>query len=285
MKKVYSVALILFSMWAPSLKAQVVQCSGAVGIPVIGTTNCRVIVFGMPANAALLVFNALGDPIGTLPAPVTDAFGNGSVFYNCNSSPARVVGITATTTCFANVTAPIFLPIKVKNFTAHSQGDNSVLLRWASSFESNSYQYIVQKSLDGRTFSDIGNLKAAGNSVQTMNYSFSDRQMVNGGGAYYRLKLVDLDGSFDFTKIIYINNGKVSLGPLSVFPNPFRSEVQLKGVSASDVNSKNVKVYNAMGSEVAYRVLGGNSISIDPSMPKGVYILRVKGQAFKLFKE
>ena len=72
---------------------------------------------------------------------------------------------------------------------------------------------------------------------------------------------------------------------LSVFPNPFRSEVQLKGVTTSDVNRKNVKIYNAMGGEVAYRVIGGNSIVVDPSLPKGVYILRVKGQAFKLFKE
>jgi hypothetical protein len=284
MKKIYSVALILLSMWAPSLKAQLVQCTGATAIPIVGVTSCRVIVFGMPANAVILVFNAVGDPIGTLPPPTTDAFGNGSVFYNCNSSPARVVGITATGTCFANVTAPIFLPIKVKNFTAHAQSDNSVLLRWASSFESNSYQYVIQKSADGRNFSDIGELKAAGNSLQTINYSFSDRSMAN-GGAYYRLKLVDLDGSFDYTKIIYINNGQAGLLPLSVFPNPFRSEVQLKGVTASEVNRKNVKIYNSMGSEVSYRVIGGNSIIVDPSLPKGVYILRVKGQAFKLFKE
>jgi hypothetical protein len=53
----------------------------------------------------------------------------------------------------------------------------------------------------------------------------------------------------------------------------------------SDVNRKNIKVYNTTGSEVNYRVIGGNSIVIDPSVPKGVYILRVKGQAYKLFKE
>ncbi|HET9276707.1 MAG TPA: T9SS type A sorting domain-containing protein, partial [Flavitalea sp.] len=88
-----------------------------------------------------------------------------------------------------------------------------------------------------------------------------------------------------YTKIIYLNNGVASIGALSVFPNPFRSEVQLKGVTASDVNSKNIKIYNAMGSEVNYRVVGGNSIAIDPSLPRGVYILRLKGEVFKLFKE
>src|SRR5687767_3654445 len=105
---------------------------GATAIPIVGVTNCRVLVFGMPANAVILVFNAVGTNIGVGPLTTTDALGNGSVFYNCNSSPSRVVGITATGTCFANVTSPIFLPIKVKNFTAHAQNDNSVLLRWAS---------------------------------------------------------------------------------------------------------------------------------------------------------
>lgn len=282
-EKIYSVALILLSMWAPSLKAQV-ECTGATAIPVIGVTSCRVVVFGMPANAVILVFNAVGTNIGIGPNTTTNGVGDGSVFYDCNSSPARVVGITSTGTCFANVTSPIFLPIKVKSFTAHAQNDNSVLLRWASTFESNSYRYVIQKSTDGRNFSDIGELKAAGNSLQTINYSFSDRSIAN-GGAYYRLRLVDLDGSFDYTKIIYIDNGVATIGQLSIFPNPFRSEVQLKGVLASDVNRKNVRVFNSVGSEVAYRVIGGNSIVIDPSVPKGVYILRVKGQAFKLFKE
>jgi hypothetical protein len=40
-----------------------------------------------------------------------------------------------------------------------------------------------------------------------------------------------------------------------------------------------------MGSEVNYRVVGGNSIVIDPALPKGVYVLRLKGEVFKLFKE
>ena len=176
------------------------------------------------------------------------------------------------------------IPIKIKSFTAHPQNDNSVLLKWASSFEISSYQYVIQKSKDGRTFSDIGDLQAAGNSVATINYSFSDREMLN-GAAYYRLKLVDLDGSVDYTKIIYINNGVATLTSLSVFPNPFRSEVQLKGVTTSEVNRKNIKVYNAMGSEVNYRVVGGNSIVIDPTVPKGIYFLRLKGQSYKLFKE
>ncbi|MBC7829460.1 MAG: T9SS type A sorting domain-containing protein [Chitinophagaceae bacterium] len=288
MKKVYSVALILLALWMPSVNAQCPPPGGFAVPYILPGGSCQVIAFNMPSNALIRVLNGAGVDI-TLrnpdnSFPMTDALGTAAPFYNCNSTPAQVVTLGPGKVCFANVAAPINLPIKVKNFTAHAQSDNSVLLRWASVFEITSHKYVIQKSVDGRTFTDIGNLQAAGNSVQTISYSFSDRQLTN-SGAYYRLKLVDLDGSFTYTKIIYINNGQVSLGQLSVFPNPFRSEVQLKGISSSDVNRKNVKIYNAMGMEVNYRVLGGNAITIDPALPKGVYIIRVKGEAFKLFKE
>lgn len=283
MKKIYSVALILLALWAPSVHAQ--TCPNGSARAFIGTSSCWVVIQGAVPNGQVSILNAVGDLISPLPAPTTDATGFALVFYNCNSTPS-VVNIVASSTeyCSIFIAAAINLPIKIKSFTAQAQTDNSVLLRWISVFEANSSKYVVQKSTDGRNFSDVGELKAAGNSLTTINYSFSDRQMLN-GSAYYRLKMVDLDGTIDYTKIVYINNGVATFGNFSVFPNPFRSEVQLKGVTTSDVNRKNIKVYSAMGSEVNYRVVGGNSIIIDPSVPKGVYILRVKGQAYKLFKE
>jgi Secretion system C-terminal sorting domain len=283
MKKIYSVALILFSLWAPSLTAQN-ACPNGSALPIKGATSCYILIQGAIPNGQISVFNSSNQIISTVPAPFTDASGMGFVFYDCNSSPAVVLVVNGSTVCFPAISSAIGLPIKVKSFTAQSQTDNSVLLRWTSVFEANSSKYIIQRSADGRNFTDISEVKAAGNSVTAINYSYADRQMAN-GAAYYRLKLIDIDGSFDYTKIIYINNGQAGLIPLSVFPNPFRSEVQLKGVSATDVNSKNIRVYNAMGSEVNYRVIGGNSIVIDPALPKGVYVLRLKGEIFKLFKE
>lgn len=285
MKKIYSVAVLLLSLWTPFAQAQCPGPGPSTATPLLFSGTCRVFVnFGLP-NARIVVLNASGVNITSgFPPGFTDATGSGFQFYDCNETPAAVATITNTTSCNAIVAPVANLPIKVKNFTAHSIGANSVMLRWASVFEANSYKYVVQKSTDGRNFTDVGELNAAGHSLQTINYTFNDKQASN-GGSFYRLKLVDLDGSVDYTKIIYINNGEVTFTSLSIFPNPFRSEVQLKGVASSDVNRKNIRIYSAMGAEVNYRVIGGNSIVIDPSLPKGVYILRLKGQAFKLFKE
>jgi hypothetical protein len=287
MKKIYSVSLILLAIWASSVQAQL--CPGTASArPIIDAVNglCYVKVIGAPPGATVALF--VGNTPINQPALQADANGNATILYNCNTTPTSVEASGFLNgnpiVCQIPLAPEANLPIKIKSFTAQAQSDNSVLLRWVSVFEANSSKFVIQKSLDGRSFSDVGEVKAAGNSASTLNYTFNDRQLLN-GGAYYRLKLMDLDGTVDYTKIVYINNGDVMFTNLSVFPNPFRSEVQLKGVTTADVNRKNIKVYNTMGSEVNYRVVGGNSIIIDPSVPKGVYILRVKGQAYKLFKE
>jgi hypothetical protein len=51
------------------------------------------------------------------------------------------------------------------------------------------------------------------------------------------------------------------------------------------LNSKNVRVFTTTGQEVNYRISGANAIAIDDAYPKGIYILKVKDQSFKLVKE
>lgn len=282
MKKIYSVTLILLCIWAPSLLAQN-NCPPAANVRAFYGTVCYVSIQNSIPNAQVNVQNALGATISPLPAPFTDASGNAIVAYDCGSTPS-VVNITAPgQLCQLPVPAPISLPIKLKAFTVQTQNDKSVMLRWTSVLETNSSKYVIQKSVDGRNFVDLDEVKGAGSSTTVRNYSYIDADLAS-GTAYYRLKLVDIDGTVDFTKILYINSSASTLN-LSVFPNPFRGEIQLKGINTADVNRNSIRVFNTMGSEVGYRVIGGNAIVIDPSLPKGVYILRVKGQAVKLFKE
>ncbi|RYG02789.1 MAG: T9SS type A sorting domain-containing protein, partial [Chitinophagaceae bacterium] len=139
------------------------------------------------------------------------------------------------------------------------------------------------KSTDGKNFTTIGTIAAAGNSNAALNYAYDDKSF--SGTAFYRLRLVDLDGKTEYSAVRYANGGPNAATTFSVFPNPFRSDVQLKGINASDVNKSNIRVFSATGKEVSYKITGANSIAIDASLPKGVYILRVKDQTYKLVKE
>lgn len=295
MKKFYSIsAILMLSMLfsSTSIAQFGPECPpgatafGLANIPT-ATIPCQIFIQGALPNAVIKILDD-GDTDITIQIPGsngrTDANGNAVIGYVCERfSTSKYVTLTQDNgnTCDLEFSSNIALPIKLSDFNA-TLSDAGAKLSWGSIFEANSSHFGVEKSNDGKNFSTIATVKAAGNSSSPLKYSFVDKNFP--GTAYYRLKLVDLDGRNEYSKTIYVNGGPNANTTFSVFPNPFRSDVQLKGINASDVNKNTIRVFTVTGQEVNFSVTGSNSISIDPTLPQGVYILRVKDQSYKLFK-
>ncbi len=77
-------------------------------------------------------------------------------------------------------------------------GLNKVTLRWTTSVESNLKGFEVERGFDGKSFQFVAFVEAAGNSTTPRDYVYEDRTVFKSTGHvfYYRLKLVDFDGSF-----------------------------------------------------------------------------------------
>jgi len=220
--------------------------------------------------------------LDTMGFAIADNTGFASIIYQCNKTPYRVSSCTSTGCCNAIVPPQAILPTKLANFNAQVQG-NVVSLKWNSVMELSSFKYVIQKSHDGRNFSDIGDVPSAGNSNKPIAYSFADKNFT-GGVSYFRIKQVDMDGNFEFSKVVYVNKTLGSSVVTSVSPNPFVSDVQLIGISSSELNSKNIRLYNNFGQNIPYRITGANALEIDVTAARGLYFLQVKNQTFKLFK-
>ncbi len=281
MKKIYLFALAGIMML--SAKFVSAQNEGCIGTPV-ATNNaissiCVVFVNNFPANSLVVLLDVNLAIIGS---KNTDFSGFATITFPCDKTPFRVAALTGGD-CSVPVPPQAPLPIKLSSFNAELKSDNSVGLKWVSSLELSSFKYVVQKSNDGLNFSDIGNVAAAGNSNRPLSYSFLDPNFVS-GASYFRLKQVDIDGKVEYSKVVYVNNKSTTGIITKVSPNPFVSDVQLIGISSSELNSRNVQVYNSFGQRINYRINGSNSIEIDASAARGVYILKVKAQTFKLIK-
>lgn len=284
MKKIYTLVLglVMTALFATEVKAQ--SCA-ALAYPYRYPSSCYVLIVNGTPGADVTLFGGNGtvrinvNPVGV---DKIKADGTATVFFNCNSS---VVGINLTGPtggCSVSfIAAEANLPIKLKSFTGSLSGSN-VVLKWTSALEVTSSHYEVEKSTDGKSYTTIATVKAAGNSFSDLDYSYTDSKF--SATAFYRLKMVDIDGHVGYSKVVYVSNGSGGTTTLSVFPNPFKSEIQLKGVSAAEVNKQNIKVFNAAGKEIGYRLNGANSIMIDASAPEGIYILRLKDQTYKLMK-
>ena len=129
------------------------------------------------------------------------------------------------------------LPLDLLTFTGQLQNNNSVLLNWKTENEVNTSHFVVERSADGIRYSGIGNVTANGrnNTGGSFNYSFTDNDAINQSSQrlYYRLKMVDIDGSYKYSNIISVSFPLIT-GKLSIAPNPVLTEVKVTIASEAD---------------------------------------------------
>jgi hypothetical protein len=127
-----------------------------------------------------------------------------------------------------NYTAPRTLPVNLVSFNAAMVNKN-VALTWTTSQEKNASHFTVERSTDGVEFTDAGIIFTEGNSENARSYNFKDPISTSGKGIlYYRLKVVDMDGRFEYSQIRLIKlgdtRGKLEL---TTFPNPVVNELRI----------------------------------------------------------
>jgi hypothetical protein len=176
------------------------------------------------------------------------------------------------------------LPITLLNFTAEKNG-NDVVLKWTTASETNNDYFEILSSVNNDASSDgfvsIGKVQGQGNSTQLNSYSFTDHRSAKKGTYYYRLRQVDFDGQYSFSKIAALqfgNNGKFNLA--GIFPNPFseNTTVQIYSDIATELSAQ---IFDAQGREIAsmkFPVKKG-MFSFNPEekapLANGVYLIRL----------
>ncbi len=103
-------------------------------------------------------------------------------------------------------TCSVVLPVELNFFEAEKR-DESSLLTWQTASEENNDYFIIEHSLDGRNFSEIGMVNGSGNSLEIIDYSFI-HETPSYGINYYRLTQVDFDGTTVSTKIRTVSFGR-----------------------------------------------------------------------------
>lgn len=175
----------------------------------------------------------------------------------------------------------IVLPLQLTDFAARLIGNNGVL-DWRTASEENTSHFEIERSLDNRTYVSAGNVGAAGHSSLPQLYSFTDKNIaaLSVPVVYYRLKMVDGNGSFSYSKTIPVNiNGRATL--VKLYPNPVRDIATLQIVS---MQSETIRytVTDASGSTVLAKSItvteGNNNVIIDThALSSGNYTLLLRG--------
>lgn len=181
------------------------------------------------------------------------------------------------------VTSDLVLPISLINFSGiKKDGYNS--LQWSTKSEQNSAYFDIQRSENGSDFTTIAKVNAAGNSSVAKNYQYTDNELGTSSVYYYRLKMVDIDGSSKFSSVIFIRNSNSGL--TTVYPNPARNQITINISDKSLINTQ--ALLSDLSGKVVQRIsLNQASTQVDISRyGSGMYLLKFKdGKTIKIVKE
>ncbi len=173
------------------------------------------------------------------------------------------------------------IPVELVSFTA-STIDNQVTLNWATASELNNHGFEVQRSSNG-DFVTVGFVQGFGTTSETQNYTYTDRE-IPAGFYSYRLKQIDLDGSFSYSDVVEVDvTGVREYALHQNYPNPFNPSTKIEFSLAID-SKVNLKVFDVLGQEVVTLintdlVAGAHNINFDASnLNSGVYFYRLEAQ-------
>lgn len=160
------------------------------------------------------------------------------------------------------------LPVTITDFKVTRQQSN-VVLQWAVANEYDVEKYVVQRRIDNGQFATIGSMPA----TEIDNYSFTDNVSGSSGVMYYRLRIVDKNGTITYSdvRMVRINTANIDV---MINPNPAVASFSIAvpadagsyDISVSDVSGRIIKTMNAVRNQTLY---------FNQFIP-GIYIIKIQ---------
>jgi predicted aconitase with swiveling domain len=239
--------------------------------------------------------NPIGLPVPTAQGGTVQFYSDGTYLY---TPPAGYTGPDQVSYTICDVTSTVpqplcnsaiihllvgpvsSLPVSGMEASVRLNGFNS-LIEWKTETEINSDFFVVESSIDNRTYTQIGKVAASGSSQTRKNYSYTDDISSLQGVKiiYYRIKQVDVDSKYAYSNVVVVRPNRTT--GVKAWPNPFTQNINVSIVSeaATKVNVKllgsNGQLLQTQSQQISK---GTNQISLNnlDVLPQGIYLLKVE---------
>ena len=171
------------------------------------------------------------------------------------------------------VQAGSLLPVSLIDFVGRLTG-NTITLDWSTASESNNDYFLIERSADGMSFSELARVTGSGNTDQVIKYSLTDPAPLFGEN-YYRLTQFDFDGAYERFETIRVDYKISNLRTIRIYPNPTSNEIRI--VMGDGSSPDFVEIYDLAG--VKHEIssidkVGDSRLNVAQLIP-GVYLLKI----------
>jgi len=233
-----------------------------------GKSNLRIIQFqGSSSDGSLGSYNGNRTEITPSDVSWNSILNSWEISFDMNAAGGFFVSVNSNP-----------LPVTLTRFSGYSI-NQSISLEWATSSETDASHFIIERSSNAINFEPIGKVLAAGDSQTEKQYTFQDNTL-QAGLYYYRLKQVDKDQTFEYSRIIGVKTGSETT--LKVYPNPVSDLLSIQ----SEIEINSVEIFNSIGTKMHSESLKSHFYSLEMTQyPAGLYLVKINGQIFKIVKK
>lgn len=213
----------------------------------------------------------------------------GDVFVNTYNT---MTGITKRRSCLPFPTCGV-VPVKLIGFSGKTN-DQINNLYWTTTSEENFSHFEVERSNDGSTYNSFARLNSKGSFGRGATYSLNDAYPF-AGYSFYRLKMIDKDGSFSYSDIVRLETSRKSVALTMLYPNPVKDQLNIQ-IQSDKTQSLSVSLTDMSGKLIMSNTLnvstGLNNRMLNLNqLASGIYLLQYKNaegfntETFKIVKQ
>lgn len=173
-----------------------------------------------------------------------------------------------------------YIPVKLISFEGRTQ-HNKIILTWQTASELNNKGFEIEKSFDKENWFTLGFVEGGGTTTNLNYYSFTDNEIPS-EIQYYRLKQLDFNGSFEYSKVIEVNSDLTitSYQLFQNYPNPFNS-LTIINYQVPVKSQINISIYDIKGEKILELVNEEKEKGLyktaleNVKLPSGIYFVRM----------
>jgi uncharacterized repeat protein (TIGR01451 family) len=179
-------------------------------------------------------------------------------------------------------------PITLSSFNVRLANNETSVLSWNAQSEINANRYEIERSENAINFSNRGNVTAIGSPTRSQDYTYNDALNTSASKVYYRLKMIDNDGSYKYSSIVTLKL-KDAGTTINTYPNPFAANIKIDIVSQIEEvgHVKLIAVDGRVVNQFDVKLTkGNNAIQMNnlAGLPKSTYTVEVSTATNKFTK-